>query len=125
MPKTSYERLDRSTGWFDADGCTHRFEGVNKARPGDLWLEVIYRTREGVWINSQWSFEGPWKHTGHRFSFWQVTLDQAAEWFPQNYQDAPDILIEDFGTGVKPGGLIAPSDSRQAVYRPSVTQESI
>jgi TIR domain len=96
MPKTSYERLDRSTGWFDADICSHRFEGVNKAGHGGFWIEVIYRTQEGVWINSQWSFEGPWRHTSHRFSFWQVTLDQAAEWFPRNYQDAPKILIEDF-----------------------------
>ena len=96
MPKTSYERLDRSTGWFDADECPHRFEGVNKAGHGGFWIEVLYRTREGVWINSQWTLEGPWRHTGHRFSFWQVTLDQAAEWFPRNYKDAPDILIEDF-----------------------------
>jgi serine/threonine-protein kinase len=43
-----------------------------------------------------------WMRTGHRFPFWQITLDKAAEWFPQNYQESPDILIEDLETASLP-----------------------
>ena len=103
MPKTSYERLDGRTGWFQPEECTHNFRGVPHGRHHYSQLfEIVYRTREGMWINSAWSHDGPWMQTGHRFSFWQITRDKAAEWFSQNYQQPPDILVEDFESQSNP-----------------------
>lgn len=70
--------------------------GVPHGHHSNQLYEIVYRTPEGVWINSAWSLDGPWMHFGHRFSFWQFTLDRAAEWFPQNFRSPPEILFEDF-----------------------------
>ncbi len=50
MPKVSYERLDRSTGWFDPAECGQRFDGVMKSKGGQSWREVLFRTADSIWI---------------------------------------------------------------------------
>jgi len=122
MSKTCYEHLDGKTGWFDPEECAHKFEGVIHGPHSHQLREFVYRTPDGIWINSAWSLDGPWMHSGHRFSFWQITLDKVAEWFPQNYLQPPDILVEDFERESKQGNRSPRSNQAGPPDNPDTTK---
>jgi hypothetical protein len=94
--KILYKRLGGGVAGTVLDKTTRRWV-QSFASPQADWLEVIFRTRDGVWLVSSWRPETNWyRILGLDLKFMQVAPQRAAVWFARNYSgEPPDILIED------------------------------
>jgi hypothetical protein len=96
-----YQRLNRATAWFELSNATQFGDGLNKSRHsrnpfGEGLLRAIDGdTAEPVWIKYQWDGFGVRRGSDDHLPYWQVTLDTAAKWFPDNRQEPPDLWFED------------------------------
>jgi hypothetical protein len=96
-----YERLDRGTGWFETETAIHIGEGLNKGhnsgRPfgNGLIRALDGDTGEPVWIKYAWNLHGIMRGQDGRLDHWQVTLDEAGKWFPDNREDPHELWFED------------------------------
>jgi hypothetical protein len=96
-----YDRLDRSVSWFEQAGITRFGDGVNKARHSrqplseGLIRAIDGETGEPVWIKYHSDGFGVRSQPDGQLSYWQVTLDTAGKWFPENRQHVPGVWFED------------------------------
>ncbi len=104
-----YERLDRSTGWFETEAAIALGEGRNRGQSSrnpfgeGLIRAVNGETGEPVWIRCDWNLHGIARSLDGRLDHWQVTLDEAGKWFPDNGVDPHELWFEDRKGGNLPG----------------------
>jgi nucleoside phosphorylase len=129
MARILYERLDRRTGWFESNTATHFGNGVNQGRHGSHFGNGLIRAMDGldgqpVWVKYGWNGFSVMTPPQGGLDHWQVTLDEAARWFPLNRAEPPDALIGDLAsrrdsTPAPPGNPPA-SENEPAAHLPSI-----
>ena len=124
-----YRTLSGGVSSFELTGG-NSWAGITRnphARNGQ-WGENLFRTPRGVWIIGRWQdlpgdYSGP---TSRGLPFWEVTPEQAAEWFAENHHpEMPDVLCADLDRRQPPALPIdappapGPVASGESLARPS------
>jgi hypothetical protein len=96
-----YERLDRRTGWFETEAAIYHGGGLNHSRDrshpfgNGLIRAIDGETGEPVWIKYAWNLLGIARRPDGGLDHWQVTLDEAGKWFPDNREEPHEFWFED------------------------------
>ena len=92
MKRQTYETLDGTTRWFDAEKAEEFDEATNWNGSNHISVptgsqtehELLFKTRKGAWVLNEWS---QWQGTIQRWR--EIETKVAAQWLMENGYDLP------------------------------------